>query len=152
MDKAGDRHELTFHRGIDGVLNGLQTVETVDGSLTVHLDTGAVGHRHVEGVPLGLFTHHDGSFRSARGCFLGFLACIASALIVGILRVLFLFIPLFLRLHRKLLGLDLLLGHLHQAVETEVVTVTQEDMLVVVTVPVGREHRRNLSIGEVLLV
>ena len=40
VDNAGHRHILAFHRGIDGVLDGLQTVQTVQLLLTVHLDTG----------------------------------------------------------------------------------------------------------------
>ena len=40
MDETGDRHILAFHRSVDRVLNLLLALQTVDGSLSVYLNTG----------------------------------------------------------------------------------------------------------------
>ena len=49
----------------------------------------------------------------------------------------------FLRGHSEFLCLYLLFRHRNLTVETHVVTVTQENVLVIVSVPVQGEHRRN---------
>ena len=48
VDKASYRHVFTLHRGIDGVLNGLQTIQTVNRSLTIYLNAGTIGGGHIE--------------------------------------------------------------------------------------------------------
>ena len=134
MDETGDRHILTFHRGIDGVLDGLQAIQTVDGSLTVHLDTGRVSGDVQRVFDASGFLSHDlGTLRTTRGGFLDRLPRIASTVLL-----LLSFFGFFLltRLLSKLLRLDLCLSHLHHPVESDVIAVGEEDVLVVISVPV----------------
>ena len=49
-------------------------------------------------------------------------------------------VVVFLRLDGKLAGFDFFLGHFHLPVEAEAITVGEEEVLVVVTVPVAFEH------------
>ena len=43
VDETGNRYLFAFHRGIDRVLDSLQTIQTVDGSLAVNLYASGVG-------------------------------------------------------------------------------------------------------------
>ena len=63
MDETGDRHILAFHRSVDGVLNLLLALQTVDGSLSVYLNTGRVDSdiQRVFGA-CGFLTHDLGTF------------------------------------------------------------------------------------------
>ena len=134
MDETGDRHVFTFHCGIDGVLDGLQAIQTVDGSLAVHLDTGRVSC-DVQGVfdICGFLSHDLGTLRTTRGGFLDGFPCIASAVL---LLISFFGFLLLTRLLSKLLRLDLCLSHLYHPVESDVIAVGEENVLVVVSVPV----------------
>ena len=58
---------------------------------------------------------------------------------------------LFLGCECKLTGLDLLRCHGHLAVEAYIITLGEEDVLIVVAVPVLLKHRGNLGRGKVLV-
>ena len=132
VDETGYRYVFAFHRGIDRILNSLQSIQTIDGSLTVNFYAGGVGS-YIERVSLWLFAYHLGSF-GATGWLLG-IFFFAQLFLVGILLLLFCLVLLH-RFLGKLAGLDFFVGHLNHAIETNVVTMTQEQVLVVVTVPV----------------
>ena len=136
VEETGDGDELVFHGGIDGVLDGLGAHQTVERGLVFDLDAGGIDGLCRQGVEQGLrlCTHDTGVVRSAAGAPLGHLLLgRLLAVFKGLLGLaLFLF---FLRGLGKLSGLDLLVGHLHLAVESEVITVGEEQVLVVVTVP-----------------
>ena len=63
MDETGDWHILAFHRSVDRVLNLLLALQTVDGSLSVYLNTGRVDSdiQRVFGA-CGFLTHDLGTF------------------------------------------------------------------------------------------
>ena len=136
VDEAGDGHKLVFHRGVDGVLDGLDAQQTVERGLILDLDTcgidilcsNRVEHR------LRFGTDDAGVLRTATGTarrlFRGFFLTILPRLLTGLALLLIL-----LGCLCKLAGLDLLVGHLHLPVETEVVTVGEEEVLMVVAVP-----------------
>ena len=52
---------LTFHCGIDAVLNGLQTIQAVDGCLSVNLNAGGVSS-NIQRIFLWLLASNDCSF------------------------------------------------------------------------------------------
>ena len=143
VNETGDRHILTFHRGVDGILDGLQTIQTVDGCLTVYLNTGRV-NSSVQGVfdTCRFFTHDLGTLRTSGRGFLRWFLLVAST----VLKFVFPFFRFLLltRLLSKLLCLDLCLCHLHHPVESDVITVGEEDMLVIVSIPVRRKDCGNL--------
>ena len=133
--RHGDVHLL--HGGLDGVEECLSLVETVDGGLTVDLDAGGVG-LDAQRVGLGGFACNlgVGGTTQGRGLILLHLFFVGSLVIVLLFFL--------LRLLGELAGLDLLLGHRNLFVEADIITVTQEDVLVVVTVPVFLQYGRNL--------
>ena len=73
---------------------------------------------------------------------------------LGLLHGFFLGIALgvvFGRFHGKLLCLDFFLGHAYFALETETIAMREEDVLVIISVPVLFEHGRNFALCETLL-
>ena len=151
VDETGDGHELVFHRGVDGILDGLGAQQTVERGLIVDLDTGGIDVLGSDGIEhcLRFGTHDTGIIGTAARLLVGL-----SARVVGVVAVLVVaglaFFLVFLRGLGKLAGLDLLVGHLHLAVESDVIAVGEEEMLVVVAVPYIRQDRWNLVLGEVL--
>ena len=69
VNETGDRHELVFHRSVDGVLNSLSPHETVEGSLVFDLDTSRVDGLGCDGVEhrLRLSTHDTGIVGTTAG-------------------------------------------------------------------------------------
>ena len=73
---------------------------------------------------------------------------------LGLLHGFFLGIALgvvFGRFHGKLLCLDFFLSHAYFALETETIAMREEDVLVIISVPVLFEHGRNFALCETLL-
>ena len=56
----------------------------------------------------------------------------------------------FLGCHGKLLGRNLIFRHFDGTMEAKAVTMGKEQMLIVITVPISIEHRRNIWCGEAL--
>ena len=54
--------------------------------------------------------------------------------------------------HRELLRLNLVVGHAHLTVEAEAVALREEEVLVVVSIPVALEHGGYLRVGVALIV
>ena len=122
VDKAGDRHVLALHGGIDRILNGLGTVQTVDGCLTFYLDAGGIGSQTIYRSLCRLLACNESAIRTTTGFLvvtdiapLGTrTVCIGG---VGSLTLLL----LLLRFLSKLTGFNLFLRHLDLPVETDVI-------------------------------
>ena len=133
VEETGDRHKLALHRSIDGVLDSLGTVQTVDLGLILNTDA-VVGYG--DGVALGFCSHDTGSLRTTfilvfllfflRGAFF-----FLTAFLLGLPSLLVL-----LGFLSKGTGLQLSLGHLHFPIKTDVIAVSEVDMLMIVAVPV----------------
>ena len=140
----------SLHRGIDGVLDGLGTVQTVDLGLILQLDA-VIGYG--DGVALGFCSHDTGTFRTT--FILGLLLLLPGGSLLLFLTVLLLSgLPSFLILSGLLgkgTGLQLGFRHLHLPIETDVIAVGQIDVLVVVAVPVLSQDRGNLVLIQLVL-
>ena len=104
-----------------------------------------------------LVAHNAGVIGSSHGFLLQRGKCLGAAVlsqVVGIgLAVFHVLLALLLLLGRgggKLAGLDFLVGHLDLAVESDVITMGEEEVLRIVAVPVLREHGGNLFLGILL--
>ena len=84
VDETGDGHELVFHRGIDGILEGLGAQQTVECRLVVDLDTGGIDILGSDGIEhcFRFGTHDAGIVGAAAGLLVGLLA------VVGVVAVL----------------------------------------------------------------
>ena len=58
VNEAGNWYIFTLHSGIDRILNGLQTIQTINGSLPVNLYSGSIDG-YVQRVLHGLFAHSE---------------------------------------------------------------------------------------------
>ena len=129
--------------------------QTVGSRLSVHGDTVAVILTIL--IFCRFVSGNLGIVRSSRE--LGLLFLVVSLLVEFLSAFLGLF-PGFLlgifrsvflgRFHGEFLSLDFFLGHFYLAVEAEAVSVTQEDMLVVISVPVLLQYGRDFIAGEII--
>ena len=132
--------------------------QTVSSSLSVYGDTCAVVLDVFVSIVLSWFitcnlgiVRSSGEFRLLLfvvSLFVKFLAvflCLLFGFFLFVFRLVFLS-----RFHGEFLGLDFFLGHFYLAVEAEAVSVAQEDMLVVISVPVLLQYGRNFIAGEVI--
>ena len=159
VDETGDWHVLILEE--EGVLGCflLLCQKTVGCCLSVHCETSGVSLHHIlvgfkgrfVSCNLGIVrtTHVFVLIRLVEGFLIKFLS-----FFLGLLHGFFLGIALgvvFGRFHGKLLCLDFFLGHAYFALETETIAMREEDVLVIISVPVFFEHGRNFALCETLL-
>ena len=153
VDETGHGHIFVFQPRSVFLCLALGCQQTVGSSLSVDGDSLS----HVEGIGLlGFGTGNFGIVRTAGkgGLLLQVVFVELASFFSGLLLFLFAFLALgffLLRGHSELLGFNLFVGHRNLAIESEVEAVGEEDVLVVVAVPVFLQHGRNLGTLETLV-
>ena len=130
VDNTRYGHIFLLHGGVYRVLFGFLCHQTVHGFLRFHLDARAV--RRCILLSSRFITHDLGIFRSSFGPFLHRLILPSAQVVFPHALCLLLGLALFLVLGSslcKLARFDFLIGHLHFPVETNIVSMREEQML-----------------------
>ena len=146
VDETRHRHIFRLHPRSVGRSLLLLLVDDAVGSGEVHLYAPLVS---LYAVGTQGSTLHDLCVVRSALIFYIVLVVRSGAAVAAVLVIILVFL---LRLHGKLARGNLLVRHLHLAVEAHIIAVGEEDVLIAVAVPVALQHGGNLARGEVVVV